>query len=75
MKRTAGVALLALALLVAGCSKGTPKAVTPVTSHDFGDVPVVTDMRDAKIKEFMIINDGTADLKLRDVQVKVLEGC
>lgn len=76
MKRLAGAVLLAaLALLAAGCSKGSPKAVTPETSHDFGDVPVVSDMQDARVKEFVIMNDGTADLRLRDVQVKLLEGC
>lgn len=75
MKRIAIPALLALIVLVTGCSRGTPKAVTPETRHDFGDVPVVTDMRDGKLKEFVIMNDGTADLRLTDVQVKLLEGC
>lgn len=75
MKQILTVVLLGLALVAAGCSKGAPKAVTPETSHDFGDLPVVTDMKDGKVKEFVIMNDGDGDLKLKDVQVKLLEGC
>lgn len=75
MKRSLAIILAVLALLAAGCSKGTPKAVVPETSHDFGNVPVITDMRDAQLKEFIIRNDGTGDLKLAKAQVKLLEGC
>lgn len=38
-------------------------------------MPVVTDMRDAKLKTFVIKNEGTANLKLRNVEVKLIEGC
>lgn len=74
------VALTALAAaLLAGCSAapagGAPKAVAPETSHDFGNVPVVTDMRLARTKQFTIKNEGTGDLRLSNLRVKVLEGC
>jgi len=76
MKRIAFVALAALTVLLAGCTvAGKPKAVTPDTKVDFGDVPVVADMNQAKKKEFVIWNEGTAALKLSDVKVKLLEGC
>lgn len=74
MKRIVVALMLAL-LLAAGCSRGTPKAVTPETSHNFGDVPVITDMKKAGLKEFLIANEGTSDLKLKGVKVKLLEGC
>lgn len=68
--------LVGAALVATGCSSGAPQAVAPETSYDFGDVPVVTDMvRGAKYKEFVIRNDGTKDLKLSNIQVKLLEGC
>lgn len=67
---------LAALLALAGCAGGgTPKAVTPVTTHDFGDVPVSSDPKDLRTKEFVIQNTGTADLKLSNLQVKLLEGC
>ena len=74
MKRAVLLLVVALALL-AGCSKGTPKAVTGETEHDFGEVPVTNDMSQAKLKEFVIANDGTADLRLSNIQIEVLEGC
>lgn len=74
MKRAVLLLVVALALL-AGCSKGAPKAVTNETEHDFGDVPVTDDMSQAELKEFVIANDGTADLRLSNVQVQTLEGC
>lgn len=68
--------LVAGALLLAGCSAaGVPKAVTPVASHDFGDVPVTNDMKAARLKQFEIKNEGTANLKLSNLQVRLLEGC
>lgn len=66
--------LLALALL-AGCAKGLPKAATPETEYDFGDVPVTADMSQAELKEFVIKNEGTANLQLGQVQIKTIEGC
>jgi len=71
MRRLALVFLLTLAVL-AGCAKGAPKAVTPETEFDFGDVPVTSEVR---VKEFVISNDGTADLKLGQAKVETLEGC
>jgi hypothetical protein len=69
--------LLAGVLLLAGCSAAgkAPKAVVPEDSIDFGDLPVVSDMNQAKTKTFVIKNEGTGDLKLSDLQVKTLEGC
>ncbi|HEY3367202.1 MAG TPA: hypothetical protein VGK74_19270 [Symbiobacteriaceae bacterium] len=72
--------LLALAVvmtvLIAGCSGtvsgGAPKATSPETTFDFGDVPVTADMLH---HSFTIQNTGNADLKLSDVQVKLLQGC
>jgi hypothetical protein len=63
------------AVLLAGCSSGTPKAASPETKYDFGDVPVVTDMSQGKTREFVIKNEGTGDLKITGVQVKLLQGC
>ncbi len=78
-RRLTGLAVLVLItltlVLVAGCGGAPPKAVTPETWFDFGDVPVVTDMAGTRYKEFAIKNEGTGDLKLSDVQVKLLEGC
>lgn len=64
-------------VLLAGCSTASkqPKAVAPEQKVDFGNVPVVTDMSQAKVKEFEIRNEGTADLRIKDVQVKLLQGC
>lgn len=75
MKRIGLALILGSLLLVLGCSKGTPMAVALPGFHDFGDVPVVTDMSKAKVKEFFIRNEGTATLKLEKPQVKLLEGC
>lgn len=76
MKRAFYALLLSISLVVAGCSAaGTPKAVTPETSVDFGNVPVVVDMTQAQRKRFVIKNEGTANLKLSKIQVKVLQGC
>lgn len=74
MKRAILALLLSLAVLT-GCSKGVPKAVASETEHDFGEVPVTNDMSQARLKEFVIMNDGTADLRLSNVQVQTLEGC
>lgn len=65
------------ALVIAGCSSsgGTPKVVVPETEVNFGDVPVVTDMNDAKVKRFTIKNEGTGDLQLSKLQIKTLQGC
>lgn len=63
------------ALVLAGCTSGVPVAVTPEDSVNFGDVAVVTDMSKASLSMFTIINEGTASLRLRDIQVKTLEGC
>ena len=66
-----------LAVVLAGCAGvgGTPKAVSPETKVDFGDVPVTNNMNEAKSKEFVIRNEGTGNLKLSDLQVKLLQGC
>lgn len=71
------LALVAGTLLLTGCSaaSGTPKAVTPVDSHDFGNVPVTDDMKAARLKRFEIRNEGTSNLKLTGLQVRLLEGC
>lgn len=75
MKHLLAVLLALVAFVAAGCSSATPRAVVPQNSHDFGNVPVVDDMRQARLKEFVIRNDGDADLKLSGIQVKTLEGC
>lgn len=68
--------LAAAAVLVGGCGAGgTPKAVTPETRHDFGDVPVTADMNKAQFKRFVIKNEGAGDLKLGTPQVRLLDGC
>lgn len=69
------VLIAATGLLVAGCGGAPSKAVTRETWFDFGDVPVVTDMAGTRYKDFAIANEGTGDLKLSDIQVKLLEGC
>ncbi len=78
MRRNRILAGLALAVLLAGCSSAGgdgPRAVVPETEVDFGDVPVLTDMSDARRKVFTIRNEGTKTLKLLDGDIKVLEGC
>jgi len=68
--------LLAVLLLLVGCfAGGVPRAVAAETRFDFGNVPVSSDMKDAKLKQFLIKNEGTGSLRLRDLQVKTLEGC
>lgn len=72
------VALVLAALLLAGCAQapsGPPRAVTPVTRVDLGEVPVVTDMRLAKFVRFELKNSGGANLKLGRIEVATLEGC
>lgn len=79
------IPLAALVLLVlAGCSGSSggaksggnaPKAMLPETQFDFGNVPVTNDMRQARVKRFVIRNAGTADLRLGKPQVATLEGC
>lgn len=76
------VLLVSTLLLVTGCgdtagtaASGVPKAVTPMTSFDFGNVPVTTDMNGARLQQFFIENAGTASPRLSDIQVKTLEGC
>lgn len=67
-----------IALVLAGCSasgSSAPKAVIPEDQVNFGDVPVVTNMNDAKVKRFTIKNEGTGPLQLSNLQVKTLEGC
>lgn len=78
MKRVL-LTMLLLAAVLAGCTGGTPgggekkpKAVAPVTEHNFGDVLTTAEV---KTKEFVIKNEGTADLKILGAQVKLLEGC
>jgi ABC-type glycerol-3-phosphate transport system substrate-binding protein len=68
---------LAAALAIAGCSSGSggPKAVVPEDQADFGDVPVTNDMNNVRVKQFTIKNEGAGQLKLSNLQVKVLEGC
>lgn len=73
MKRTI-LSLLLIAVL-AGCSRAAPRAVTSEAAYDFGDVPVAIDMTQTRLKEFVIMNDGTADLRLTGIDVQVLEGC
>lgn len=80
--RMALLGALAAALL-AGCATGrggtnagaAPRAVTPVTRYDFGDVPVTTDMNDARLKQFVIQNQGGANLELGVPEVRLLDGC
>lgn len=75
MKRVL-LSLISGALILVGCStSGVPKAVTPVDSHDFGNVPVTNDMKAARLKRFEIKNEGTSNLKLSNLQVRLLEGC
>jgi hypothetical protein len=68
------LALMALVALIAvGCSAGgAPKAGSPEAKFDFGDIPTTADMQ---YHDFVIRNDGASDLKIGDVQVKLLEGC
>lgn len=75
MKRILLLVLTLAAFLAVGCSSGTPKATSPETRFDFGDVVMTDDMNDVKRHEFFIKNDGTGDLKLSDLQVKLLKGC
>jgi hypothetical protein len=76
MKRMLLGLAVAAAALATGCSAGgPPAAVTPETRWDFGDVPMVVDMNDVEKHEFVIKNEGQGDLKLEDVQVKLLQGC
>lgn len=63
-----------LSVLV-GCPEAVPKAVTSETEHDFGDLPVKTDQSQVRVKKSVIMNDGTADLQLSDVEIQTLEGC
>lgn len=70
----AGLALVAF--LVTGCAAGgKPLAVTPETSHDFGQVKMSNDPKDVKRKQFVIRNEGKGNLKLEPPQVKTLQGC
>lgn len=76
MKRIFLGLLLALALAAAGCGAGgAPTAVAPETSYDFGPVPMSNDPAATRYKEFVIKNEGTGDLKLSGVDVKLLKGC
>lgn len=75
LNKVTATLLALLAVAVVGCTAGTPKAVVPQTRHDFGDVPVVADMSKVRVKEFVIKNEGSGNLKLSDIQVKTLEGC
>lgn len=76
MKRILLGVLLMLALVAAGCGAGgAPAAVAPETSYDFGKVPMSNDPKDTRDKEFVIKNEGTGDLKLTGVDVKLLKGC
>ncbi|MFZ5814543.1 MAG: hypothetical protein ACOY93_04495 [Bacillota bacterium] len=77
MKRIGLALLTLLALLLAGCagSGGSPVAAVSETRYDFGNVPMSRDKKDTRTHEFTIRNEGTADLKLGEPQVKLLEGC
>ena len=77
MRRRLLPLLALLALLLTGCSAfgGTPRAVVPQTSHDFGDVPTSLNSKDRLVHEFVIRNEGTGNLKLQEPLVKLLEGC
>lgn len=75
MRKTLLAGLVLVSAVLAGCSSGQPRAVTPETSWDFGDVPVSNDMSKAERKQFFIRNEGTAPLKIKDVQMKLLQGC
>lgn len=73
MKRLFAAVLAVVALLAVGCSGGgAPKAVAPESKFDFGDVPTTAEM---KHHTFQIANEGTGDLKITGVQVKLLKGC
>lgn len=75
MRKLTLLLLAVAAVLVAGCSSGSggpPRATSPELTYDFGDVPVTADM---KHHTFTIRNEGGADLKLSDLQVKLLQGC
>ena len=50
---------------------GGPAIYFPITSTDFGQVPLNTEASYA----FEFSNVGDAPLQIEDVQVKVLEGC
>lgn len=76
MKRWLPALALSGILLISGCgSSGSPRAETPETEVDFGNVPVVMSMDEAKLKRFDIKNTGTADLRLKNIRIQVLEGC
>lgn len=75
MKRILLGLLLLLALAAAGCGGGAPAVVAPETSYDFGKVPMSNDPDATRYKEFVIKNEGTGNLKLTGVDVKLLKGC
>ncbi|HYF94636.1 MAG TPA: hypothetical protein VD969_20685 [Symbiobacteriaceae bacterium] len=73
MKRFLTILLALAAVLAVGCSGGgAPKATAPETKYDFGNVLTT---EDPKYHTFYIKNEGKGDLKLSDVQVKLLQGC
>jgi ABC-type glycerol-3-phosphate transport system substrate-binding protein len=73
MKRLLAALLALVALVAVGCSSGAPKAAAPEVKFDYGDVP--TTEAEPRNHEFVIKNEGTGDLKIADVQVKLLQGC
>lgn len=75
MQRIWPILIVLLAIAMAGCSEGVPRAVTPQTSVDLGKVPVAQSMTDTIDTPFEIANEGTSSLRLSDIQVKTLEGC
>lgn len=75
VKRTLFALLTMLAILLAGCGAGAPKAVVSESRFDFGDVRMSNDKKDLKTHEFVIKNEGQGDLKLEELQVKLLKGC
>lgn len=77
MRILLAVVVLSTVVVLAGCGAagGQPKAMTPQTRIDLGDVPVSNDMKDVRTHEFVIRNDGTGKLKLGAARVKTLEGC
>ncbi len=72
--------LLTALLVLSGCATAAPagavpKVAVPETTYDFGNVPVTRNAKDTLYRSFSIRNEGNADLRLSDIQIKTLEGC